>query len=298
MFSTQKGYYQGLFFLLLVMCVSCANDIITKFMGQRLDPMEVTFFRFFFGLVTLLPFAASMGFNVFKTKQLTANIWRGVLGAVSFFLYTYSVVHVKLVEVVAILWTIPLFILVLSALFLKENVTVYRWTATIIGFVGLSFITLYNSDASISFKLLYLAPIAAAFLFAVQDVIIKKMVADENRVTMLLYFALITSLFTLIPAIMVWLTPTPFEWTMLFILGANGNLMQYLIFKAYNATDLSALAPYRYIEFLLSAVFAFVFFLEIPGINVIIGAFILIPSTLYLAYTENKKKKKKQKVAQ
>lgn len=253
--------------------------------------MQVTFFRFFFGLTTLLPFACSMGTSIFKTKQLGANVLRGVLGAVSFLIYTYSVVHVQLVEVVAILWTIPLFILVLSAVFLKENVTIYRWIATIIGFVGLSFITLYDSGSFVSLKLLYIAPIAAAFLFAVQDVMIKKLIRNENRITMLLYFDLVTSLFTLTPAILTWITPTPFEWTMLFILGANGNIMQYLIFKAYNATDLSALAPYRYIEFLLSAVFAFAFFLEIPGINVLIGAIILIPSTLYLAYSEQKKKR-------
>lgn len=291
MFLRKKGYYQGLFFLMLTMIVSCANDILTKFMGQRLNSIEVTFFRFFFGLVTLLPFACTIGKSIFRTKQLGANVLRGILGAISFLMYTYSIVHVQLVEVVAILWTIPLFILVLSAIFLKENVTAYRWIATIIGFVGLSFITLYDSESFVALKLLYIAPIAAAFLFAVQDVMIKKLVSNENQITMLLYFDIVTSLFTLAPAIFVWDTPTLFELSMLFVLGANGNIMQYLLFKAYNATDLSALAPYRYVEFVLSAIFAFIFFLEIPGINVLIGTVILIPSTLYLAYSEKRKKR-------
>jgi S-adenosylmethionine uptake transporter len=274
-----------------MMVVSCLNDVIAKFMGQRLDAMEVIFFRFFFGLVTLSPFIVTRGLKIFHTKQLGFNVLRGILGAVSFFLYTYSVIHVPLVEVVAIFWTIPLFVLILSIFFLGESVTIVRWVATIVGFVGLAFITLYDSGASVSLKWLYVAPIASSFLFAVQDIMIKKIVDHEDRITMLLYFALVASLLTFVPSLFVWSTPTTYELVMLLLLGFNGNLMQYLIFKAFSATDLSALAPYRYVEFLFSAFFAFVFFAEIPGINALIGAIILVPSTLYLAYTENARRR-------
>jgi S-adenosylmethionine uptake transporter len=120
----------------------------------------------------------------------------------------------------------------------------------------------------------------------VQDVVIKKIVDEESRITMLLYFALVTSAISLIPALLVWKTPTPHECFMLFLLGVGGNLIQYFIFKSYSATDLSALSPFRYTEFLFSAYFAFVFFGEVPGMNVLIGALILIPSTFFLAYSE------------
>jgi S-adenosylmethionine uptake transporter len=274
---------------MMVMSVGCANDIIVKFMGQRLDATQVIFFRFFFGFITLLPFAISEGKQVFKSKQLGFNIIRGFLGAISIFLYTYSIIYLPLVEVVAILWTIPLFVLILSIFYLGEEVSFMRWIATIIGFLGLSFITLYDGETVVSFKWLYIIPILSSFLFAVQDVMIKKIVDNEKRITMLLYFAIVTSALTFIPALLVWKTPTPFECSMLFLLGAGGNLIQYFIFKAFSATDLSALAPFRYVEFLLSAIFAFIFFAEVPQTNALIGAAILIPSTLYLAYNENKK---------
>ena len=151
---------------------------------------------------------------------------------------------------------------------------------------------MYDSGVSFSFKLIYLIPAAAAFLFAVQDVMIKKLVDDDSKVTMLLYFSLVTTVLSLIPAIFVWKNPTLFELSMLFIYGAFANLMQYFIFRAFAATDLSALAPYRYLEFLFSAVAGFIFFAELPGLNVIMGAIILVPCTLYLGYSENKKSKK------
>ncbi|MDR0631814.1 MAG: DMT family transporter [Holosporaceae bacterium] len=284
----QKGYYQGLFFLMMTMLVSCANDIVVKFMGERLHALEVIFFRFFFGLLTLLPFAVAEGKQVFRTKRLGFNVIRGILGAVGFFLYTYSVIYLPLVEVVTILWTIPLFVIILSISFLGEKVSCVRWAATLIGFFGLSFITLYNGDSSVSIKLLYLAPIASAFLFAVQDVMIKKVVDDECRITMLLYFAIVAGSLSFFPALLVWKAPTFHEYSMLFLLGAGGNMLQYFLFRAFSATDLSALAPFRYMEFLISAIFAFIFFAEVPGMNVLIGALILIPSTLYLAYSEKR----------
>jgi S-adenosylmethionine uptake transporter len=287
-FLASKGYRQGIFFLLLMMIVSCANDVITKHIGQRLDVVEVIFFRFFFSLVTMLPFIINRGTKVFKTSLLTFNLMRGVLGAVSFYLYAYSIMRLQIVEVVTILWTIPLFVLILSIFFLKESVNATRWCATIVGFVGLAFITLYDSEVSFSLKFLYFIPAAAAFLFAVQDVMIKKMVDDNcDSVTMLLYFSIVTTVLSVFPMIYVWKTPTLFELTMLALYGLFANLMQYFIFRAFNATDLSALAPFRYVEFLLSSVAGFLFFQEVPRLNVLIGACILIPSTLYLAYNEN-----------
>ena len=293
-FLKQKGYYQGVIFLLLMMITSCANDVIAKYIGQRLDPIEVIFFRFFFGFVTLLPFAFSRGFKVFKTRQLTTNIMRGILGAVSFYLYNSALVYLQIVEVVTILWTIPLFVLILSMIFLNESISLARWFATGIGFIGLAFVTMYDSGISFSFKLVYLIPAAAAFLFAVQDIMIKKMIDTDSKITMLLYFSLVTTALTIVPAIFVWKNPTHFELFMLLLYGAFANLMQYFIFRAFAATDLSALAPYRYLEFLFSALAGFLFFAELPGLNVIIGAIILIPCTLYLGYSENKKSKRKK----
>lgn len=290
---TLNRYWQGIAFFFCQMFVSCANDIVSKFMGQRLDAFEVTFFRFFFGLVTLLPFVIAKGKSAFKTNQFFLNVVRGILGAVSFFLYIFAVIKLPLAEVVIILWTIPLFSLILSKIFLHENVTGFRWIVTLIGFIGLAIITTWTSDDDFHFNIFYFIPIGAAFLFALQDVLIKTMVkAEESRITMLFYFALITSVVSFPTACKVWTTPTPFELVMLFLLGAGGNLIQYFIFKAFSLVDVSAVAPYRYLELLVSAFFAFIFFLEIPGKNVYVGALILIPCTLYLGYSENRRKKK------
>ncbi len=289
---SEKGYAQGVFFLFLMMFVSGINDVITKAIGQRLPPMEIMFFRFFFTFITLIPFILKLKNSAFKTNMLFLNILRGVLGFVGFSAFIYSVIHLKLVEVVTIFWTIPLFILVLSKIFLNETVSLNRWFATIIGFIGLTSISVFSStelSSEISFNYLYLIPIASAFVFSVQDIMIKKMVISEHPITMMLYFSIITTILCLPFALSSWETPTNTELAGLFFLGIGGNAMQYFIFKAFSATDVSALAPFRYVEFLISALFGIIFFREFPGINVIVGATILIPSTLYLVYSEKTK---------
>ena len=174
------GYVSGVLFLILSMIVSCLNDVACKFLGDRLDSAEIIFFRFFFGFITLLPFIIRSGIKTLKTQQLQSNVIRGIFGAVSFFLCTYSVINLPLVEVTTILWSIPLFHLVLASIFLAEHVNIYRCIATLIGFFGISCITVLGHKVAWHSNLLYLAPIAAAFLFALQDVIIKKVVKNYN----------------------------------------------------------------------------------------------------------------------
>lgn len=286
----RSSFTRGVIFFMLMTVVSCSNDVIVKSIGQRLPAAEVIFFRFFFSWAVLLPCLLKCGIRILRTAHPFNNVVRGAFGAVSFYLYTYSLVALKIVEVVTILWTIPLFTLVFAFFILRERVTLQRWIATLIGFVGLLAISLFGSDCSLDLKLIYIIPIASSMLFAAQDVMIKGIVAEENRITMLLYFATVCTALTFVPALCVWETPTPRETVLLVLSGVFANLIQYFLFKAFEATDLSALAPFRYMEFLFSALFGFIFFAEIPGMNVIIGAIVLIPSTLYLSYTESRQK--------
>ncbi|MDR1475243.1 MAG: DMT family transporter [Holosporales bacterium] len=282
----RPGYLQGVFFSLLVFLVGSTNDAATKFVGQRLSGAEVAFFRFFFGFITLIPFIVKRGRSIFVTKYLGLNVLRSILGCLSVLLCVYSVIKMPLAEVTTVFWTLPLFVLIFSAILLKERVPASRWIATLIGFSGLYFLM---SPDGVSFRFVILIPVASAILFATQDILIKKMVDGEDRFTMLFYFSLGTTVLSLIPALCDWTSPTYGEFAWLFVLGAGGNLIQYFIFKAYAAAELSALAPFRYCEFIVSALFGFIFFGDIPSINLCIAAAIIAPSTLYLVYNESNK---------
>jgi S-adenosylmethionine uptake transporter len=73
------------------------------------------------------------------------------------------------------------------------------------------------------------------------------------------------------------------------MLGIGANILFYCLLKAFQYMDASALAPFRYCDFLVSALFGFLFFSEKPTLSTCLGFLIIIPCTCYLAYQENKK---------
>jgi S-adenosylmethionine uptake transporter len=80
---------------------------------------------------------------------------------------------------------------------------------------------------------------------------------------------------------------------LLVMLGAGGNMIQVCLFRAFAATEASALAPFRYVEFIISALFGFLFFSQIPTAFVFAGAALIIVSTFYITVVETRREKAK-----
>lgn len=297
----RAGYFQGVFWITLVCLISNINDILMRLAGHRLPSFEIAFFRFFFALVVLIPFMITAGRNRFYTNKAGFHILRGILGFGAVAFWVAGVVRVPLTVASTMSFTVPVFTLPLAVFFLKEHVGWERTCATVLGFLGIMVIIYGTSGvsdfwASLSNKndgTLFL--IAAAILFASSDILNKKMVVKESPLTMLFYFALGTTVLGAIPAYMVWQNPTLSELAYLFLLGVGGNLILYFLLKAFSATDVSALAPYRYVELLFSGFFGYILFSEVPKIMTLAGAAIIIPSTFALAYYESRLERSKAK---
>lgn len=188
--------------------------------------------------------------------------------------------------------TTQLFVLPMAAVFLKERVGWQRALATTAGFAGILFIVFGHAGAqdvvtsltSLNNGTLFL--IAAAMMFALSDILNKRFVVEESTLSMMFYIALGTTLFGLYPAYTVWQAPALSDIGILVLLGAGGNLILFFLLKAFAATDVSALAPFRYLELIFAGIFGFVIFQEIPDIWTLIGAAIIVPSTFAIAYYE------------
>lgn len=284
-----RGYPQGVFFALMFLAIGPALDSIMKFLGTRLPPIEVIFFRFLFATISLIPFlCAKREFRVVSMKNMHLNVIRGILGFIAFVGCIYSVKMLPLSEVTTIFWTMPLFSILLSFLILRERVTKARAAATGIGFLGLYF---FLCPDGISVQMAVFVPIGTAFLFSLQDIIIRKVADKESKTMMIFYFGFVTVVMSAIPTILVFKMPDMREFCLLILLGVGANLMQYFIFKAYSSAEVSALAPFRYTELIFATGFGYFIFGEIPGVNVFYAAMIIIPTTLYLVYSEIRCKK-------
>lgn len=289
-----KGFLQGIFWMVLVCAISNMNDILTKYVGSRLSGVEVAFFRFFFSALWLLPFMLAQGKGSFRTKYPGVNFIRSLLLVLAVAPWCYGVAALPLTLATTISFTVPFFVLPLAKIFLKEQVGWQRCAATLFGFLGM--LIILNPSGS-SFNPMVFALIASTIMFASLDIINKKLlIKDESLLSMLFYSALGTAVLGLIPALLTWETPTLQELGFLALLGGGGSLILFCLLKAFAATEVSALQPFRYVEFILSAIFGFVIFQEFPTASTLLGALIIVPSTLYIAFYETRQQKKRETV--
>lgn len=291
----QKGYLQGVFWMIMVCAISNMNDILVKHVGGRLSGAEVAFFRFTFSTLVLLPFMLAGGVKSFKTAHPSVHFVRALLLFMAIAPWCYGVAALPLTLATTLSFTTPLFVLPLALVFLKESVGWQRWAATLVGFAGI-LVSLNPGDAV--FNPLALLLILSTVMFASLDVINKKLlIQDEGLLPMLFFSAVGTMVLGFIPAILDWQTPTLHELFFLLLLGGGANMILFCLLKAFSSTEVSALQPFRYVELILSAIFGFALFGEIPHMHLLLGAAIIVPATLYITYFETRKNWKASKEA-
>ena len=281
-----RNYFFGIWWFILSLVSSVLNDAITKHLGVRLHSFEVVFLRFGFGALTLIPFILANGLETLKSSRPLVHLVRGCLLFGGMAAWTCGLTLAPISTVTVISFSIPLFTLVLAKIFLSENIIWQRWIATLAGFTGvivvLGQLPAFTYGAAIF--------IAASLGFASLDIINKKFIIKESMISMLFYSALVTAMLALPFALCHWQTPTTLELLLCLTLGASANLILFFILKAFTLVDATAVGPYRYLELGISSIVGYVLFNEIPNKHTLYGLMIIIPSTLFVFYFENKEK--------
>jgi S-adenosylmethionine uptake transporter len=252
-----------------------------------MHPMQVAFFRFLFGTLSLMPFMLYFGKSSFSTPRPMLHVIRGSILFCAISIWIFGLKLIPIATATLLTFTIPLFVLIMARIFLHEKVTLQLWLATLLGFCG----TIIAFDPSdLEFNPLSLLMLLSSALFASLDIINKKFIVKESMLSMLFYSALVTTILSIYPAYIYWQTPELSDLVLLFILGAGSNFILYCLLKAFTLVEASAVAPYRYLELVLSGAVGYLLFQEIPGLCMLIGAIIIIPTTLYIAYAQIKLK--------
>ena len=279
------SYLIGVTWFILSLITSSMNDVMSKYIGLRLHSYEVTFFRFMFVTISLIPFIFYYGVSTLKTTRPFVHFTRGILLFLGIAGWTYGVTIAPITTGTVITFTIPIFVLILGIFFLSERIIWQRWIVTITAFIGIVVtLNIHSQD----FNLNVFVFVASAVCFAVLDILNKRIVIKESIISMLFYSAIITALISLPFALQHWIIPSIHELLLLFILGIGSNLILFFILKAFTYADATAMSPYRYLELLSSTIIAYIVFREVPSKPTIYGALIIVPSTLFIIYSEKR----------
>lgn len=125
----------ALWILLSGIC-SVMMNVLIRVAAQTMHPFEVAFFRCFFGLVLLLPWIVRSGPALLRSRNSGFYLLRACVGLVSMATWFYGIRVVPLATATAVNFTAPLFATMAAALILHEDVRFRRWSAVILGFVG------------------------------------------------------------------------------------------------------------------------------------------------------------------
>ena len=273
---------QGALWVLLAAMIFTAMGSLVKYLGGFFDSFQIAFFRALFGLLALLPFIARTGFGEVRTSRLPLHLLRGLLGTSGMFCGFYALTHLSYADAVSFSYARSLFLIPLAVLFLGEVVRRRRWTATVIGFLGVLVMLRPGGE----FDLAMLVAIAGALLVALVTILIKKLSETENPQVILFYFGIVSTPIALIPALYVWRIPSLVELLLLMAVGAIAASAQYCMIRAYRVGEATAVTPFDYSRLLFATLIGVFVFGEALELTTIIGALIIVGATLYIALRE------------
>ncbi|EJM98930.1 DMT(drug/metabolite transporter) superfamily permease [Phyllobacterium sp. YR531] len=258
---------------------------------------QLVFFRSFFAIFPVIAFIAWQGqlSVAFKTKEPFSHFWRGFVGVSAMSMSFYGLTKLPLPEAIAISYATPLLTVVCSAIFLKETVRLYRWSAVGVGLIGvliilwprMSFFTgesEFGGDQAVG----ALATLGGAGLAAIAMLLVRRLVQTERTPTIVVYFSIASSLIALVSFPFGWVWPTGLQATYLIMAGIAGGVAQILLTESYRHADMSAIAPFEYTSMLLGLAIGYLLFGDIPTWEMIIGATIVIGAGIFIIYREHR----------
>jgi len=185
----------------------------------------------------------------------------------------------------------PLFTVILAAMFLGEVVRLWRWSAVVVGLIGVLVMLsphLGQGSSETHDAIGAIFCLIAAFLFGVAMTQVRHMAATETTASLVFYYSIIASLVSLATLYWGWVIPTYDQLAVLIGLGIVGGIAQILITESFRYADASVLAPFAYVSMLWAVAIGFLWFGELPEVVVLFGAAIVIGAGLFVIWREHK----------
>lgn len=281
----RENKQRGIVFALIAMFLFSFMAALSKYLAARYSVYEIAFFRFLFALVPILPLIVMQGgWQVFETKRFTGHLWRSFFGFGSLILYFYSIRSLPLADAVAVSFTNPLFITLLSILVLKEKVGVVTWVALALGFTGVLLIA-EPKDLHLNIGVFFGLGSALFYAFAMTS--LRALGATEKMVTTTSYFTLLATCYAAIPTYFTWVAPSFFDLMLFMSCGLVAGIGQLFLTRAYQLAPPSVVSPFNYTSILWAVILGFLVWGHIPEIHVWIGAMVVIASGFLIVCRES-----------
>ncbi|MES2843412.1 MAG: DMT family transporter [Pseudomonadota bacterium] len=255
---------------------------------------QAVFFRSLFAIPVIVMWLAarrelSTGFHAVSP---IGHFWRGFAGTCAMGLGFAALGYLPLPEVTAIGYAAPLLTVIFAAMFLGEDVRLFRISCVVLGLTGVLIVlsprlTVLDADASdhrAAFGAMLV--LGGAVFTALAQVFIRKMVMTEKTAAIVFWFSVTATMLSLTTIPFGWVVPTRFETFLLVAAGLMGGVGQILLTSSYREADASLVAPFDYASMLFALGIGYFVFAEVPTWTMLCGAALVVTAGILIIWRE------------
>lgn len=256
---------------------------------------QQVFFRSLFAIPVILAWLAVRGeLRVgFKTVRPMGHVYRGVIGTVAMALNFWALSLLSFPEATAIGYAAPLLLVIFAAMFLGEDVRLFRLSMVGIGLTGVLIVLspqlrLHGADPDPDpYRMLgAVVALGGAMMAALAQLFIRKLVQNEQTSAIVFWFSVTSTILGLLTLPFGWVMPDATTTALLVGSGILGGVAQIMLTSAYRFADASLVAPFEYVSMLLAIAIGWHVFGEAPTGVVLMGAALVIGAGIAIIWRE------------
>jgi drug/metabolite transporter (DMT)-like permease len=272
----------GIGLMLLGMFLFCCNDALGKWLLGTYSLWQMLVIRSLAAMLILAPFLWREGRAVLAAPRPGLQIARVLLSVADSLMFFFAVTYLPLADTVTFYLAAPIYVTAMSALFLKEHVGWRRWSAVVVGFIGVV-IALRPSTAM--FTLPALVGLAGGVAFAVFNIVTRVLRGTSDIVMVSGQFGAMLLVSGAV-APFAWTAPSALDFGLLMLLGVVAMLAFVCVNRSLRLAPASVVVPYQYTMIVWAVGLGWLVFGDVPDGFTLTGATIIVGAGLYILWRE------------
>ena len=283
---------RGILLKLVSVLVFIVMSSMIKATAAHVPAGEAVFFRSFFAIPVIFVWLRLQGevASSVRTTNVMGHFFRGFMGTCAMGLGFAGLAYLPLPEVTAIGYASPLLVVILAAMFLGEEVRLFRMGMVALGLTGVLIVLAprlsVGAGAGSREAFGAMVVLMSAGCAALAQVFVRKLVLTEKTASIVFWFSTSSTLLSLVTIPFGWVWPTPFEAALLVGCGLLGGIGQILLTSSYRHADASLIAPFDYASMIFSLGIGWFVFAEVPTLTMLAGALLVVTAGILIIWRE------------
>lgn len=279
---------RSILLMVFAMGVFVLNDTLTKTVSTELPTGQIIAIRGLIASLIMVPLVIRAGgFGLIPRAYSTPMLVRNLAEIAAVMLFLSALFRLPIANVTAILQLLPLAMTAAAALILKEQVGWRRWSAALVGLIGVALII---RPGTVDFSWWYVVALVSVIFITARDLATRFI--DRSVSTTLITFltaSCVTGAGLLMGLFETWTWPTIGAFARLAAAAMLVLVGYACLVEAWRGGEVSATAPFRYTVVVWAMLFGFLFLGEVPSWWTVAGSLIVVGAGLYTLHREQKR---------